>query len=408
MRNVEPDGEPSSSLTGGLRLARRMGALPEQFFSTLVAKTEARVAAGHDVINLGQGNPIDETPPHIVDRLRSMAGELRYQRYVPFSGLSELKASAARWYAARYGVQLDPVREIAITMGMKVALQEISLMVLNPGEEALVADPGYPDYWSGIALAGGIRRSLPLLPANGFQPAWDAAPASRLVFLNYPHNPTGALAGPDTFSGAVAYARRSGAVIVHDLAYGDIVFDGRPATSFLAEPGARAVGLELTSFSKSYNMAGWRLGLAAGSGELIAGLETIQDHLHCSQFGAIQQAGIAALESPSAVVAGEALRYQRRRDALVNGLRQAGWEVAPPGGGIFCWAPVPAGGDAVTFANFLLERADVVVAPGVGFGRFGAGYVRLSLTAPAARLEEAARRIGDVLPAWRDGGSPDG
>ncbi len=401
MRRATRHGQGASAIPGGRPLADRMQALPEQFFSNLVAKTTARIKAGHDVINLGQGNPIDETPPHVVDRLRSTAGELRYQRYGPFSGLSDLKAAAARWYAARYGVHLDPAREIAITMGMKVALQEISLMVLNPGDLALVADPGYPDYWSGIALAGGVRRSLPLRPENGFQPAWAEAPSSRLVFLNYPHNPTGVLAGPVTFSGAVAYARRVGAVIVHDLAYGDIVFDGRRGSSFLAEPGARAVGLELTSFSKSYNMAGWRLGLAAGAAELITALETIQDHLHCSQFGAIQEAGIAALDSPPTVVAGQSFRYQERRDALIGGLERAGWAVPRPGGGIFCWAPVPGGGDAVGFADFLLEHANVVVAPGVGFGSFGAGYVRLSLTAPSARLQEAARRIGDVLPAWQ-------
>jgi aminotransferase len=380
-----------------------MGNLPDQFFAALVDKTEQRIRAGHDVINLGQGNPIDETPSHIIERLRDTAGEVRYHRYVPFSGITALKEAAARWYERRYGVRLDPAREIAVTIGVKVALQELSLITLNPGDAALVPDPGYPDYWSGIALAGGRRLSLPLRAEHAFQPVWEAAPDAALVFLNYPHNPTGQVAASETFLGAVAYARRTGALMVHDLAYGDILFDGRAGASFLTVPGARDVGVECVSLSKSYNMAGWRVGIVAGNADVIAALEQIQDHLHCSQFGAIQEAAVAALESPRAVTEAQARRYEERRDALIDGLRQAGWPVAPPAGGIFCWAQVPGGGDAVRFADYLLDAANVVVAPGVGFGTCGAGYVRLSLTAQADRLSEAARRIGDVLPAWLAG-----
>ncbi len=387
--------------------ARRMSRLPEQFFADLVARTEARKVAGHDVINLGQGNPIDPTPDHIVDRLTQAAHEPRYHRYVPFNGLAALKEAGARWWKERHGVHLDPNREVAVVIGVKVALAELALIALNPGDVAVVPDPGYPDYWSGIALAGGRVVGLPVVVGDPSTPNFDAAPRdARLLYLNFPHNPTGRMASSADFSRAVEYARRTGAVLVHDLAYGDVTFDGRRALSLLAVPGGREVGVECLSLSKSYNMAGWRIGLAAGRADVIRQLEVIQDHLHCSQFGAIQEAAVAALDSPPEVTAAVATRYQARRDALVRGLAEAGWLVPPPEGGIFCWAPVPGGGDGTTLADFLLEHADVMVAPGIGFGSQGRAYVRFSLTAERERLEEAAARIGRVLPAYLETVTP--
>jgi aminotransferase len=384
------------------RRASRLDDLPAQFFAALVAATEARVAAGHDVINLGQGNPVDRTPAHIVEALEEAVKNPRYHRYIGFRGLHRLKQAGARWWADKHGVRLDPAREIAVLIGVKVGLAEISLAVLNPGELAAVPDPGYPDYWSGIALAGAVRVPLPLPAQDGFRPAWDRLPAGvRLVFLNYPHNPSGQVADSDLFRGAVRYAQETGAVIAHDLAYGDILFDGSRSPSFLATPGARDVGVEFLSLSKSYNMAGWRIGLVAGHGDVIAALELLQDHLHCSQFGAIQEAAITALESPAAVTQAVAATYQARRDAFLEPLWRAGWGIPRSQGGIFLWCPVPDGGDGESFARFLLECADVMVAPGIGFGEEGRHYVRVSLTAPQERLQEAAERIAGVLGEYR-------
>lgn len=380
--------------------AHRIERLPHQFFAELVAATEARRQAGHDVINLGQGNPIDPTPAHIVDTLARAAANPLYQRYIPFQGLYALKEAGARWWLRRHGVTLDPAREIAVLIGVKIGLAEISLVVLNPGDRAAVPDPGYPDYWSGIALAGGVLHPMALTPSNQYYPDWAEVPKdTRLVFLNYPHNPSGQVAHPKVFEGAVAFAQKTGAVIVHDLAYGDIVFDGDSRSgSFLATPGAKACGVEFLSLSKSYNMAGWRIGLVAGHPDIISAMEILQDHLHCSQFGAIQEAAITALESPQAMTDAASRLYQERRDVFLNAVREAGWMVPAPRGGIFCWAPVPEGLDGQTLAQILLDRADVMVAPGIGFGQQGRQFVRISLTQPTPRLAEAGARIAKIWP----------
>jgi aminotransferase len=381
--------------------ADRLRALPNQFFAGLVAATEARIRAGHDVINLGQGNPVDPTPPHIVQALQDAAADPRYHRYISFRGLHRLKEQAARWWEDRHGVVLDPDREIAILIGVKVGLAEVALATLNPGDVAAVPDPGYPDYWSGIALAGARRISLRLPAARGFRPAWEELPATvRLVFLNYPHNPTGQVGEPALFAEAVEFARRTGAVIAHDLAYGDILYDGHAAPSFLATPGAREVGVEFVSLSKSYNMAGWRIGLVAGHPDIIGAIELLQDHLHCSQFGAVQEAAIAALTSPPEVTESVRARYRERREAFLGPVREAGWDIPPIPGGIFLWGAVPGEGDGEAFSRFLLETADVMVAPGIGFGAEGRRFVRISLTAPTDRIGDAARRIARVLPEW--------
>lgn len=389
--------------------SRRFRRLPRQLFAALIAATEARRAAGHDVINLGQGNPVDPTPEHIVRAMQEAVADPVLQRYIPFDGLPAFKEAAARWWGRRYGVDVDPATEVAVMIGVKVGLVEMSLLVANPGDKVAVPDPGYPDYWSGIALAGAELVPIPLRPERDYYPDWDALPSDvKLVFLNYPHNPTGQVATPAVFEQAVAFARRTGAVLVHDLAYGDIMFDGRPSRSFLATPGAKDVGLEFVSLSKSYNMAGWRIGVAAGNREVIHALEVLQDHLHCSQFGAIQVASIAALDSPPEITERVARTYQERRDVFVGALDAAGWHIPPAAGGIFLWCPVPGGGDGEAFANFLLERADVVTAPGRGFGEEGRRFIRVALTQPTDRIAEAARRIAKVLPEWLDlvGGDP--
>ncbi|MFO7171780.1 MAG: aminotransferase class I/II-fold pyridoxal phosphate-dependent enzyme [Bacillota bacterium] len=381
------------------RPSSRLQALPSHFFARIVRTAREMAAAGHDVINLGQGNPDLPTPPHIVERLVAAARDPRTHGYSPFDGLPELKEAIAAWYRRRFGVEVDPHREVAILIGAKVGLQEISLCLLEPGDVALVPDPGYPDYWSGIALAGARLHPLPLRPENGFVPDFAEVPPAvaekvRLVFLNSPANPTGAVYPPEAVQEAIAFAQRYGAALAFDAAYLDLVYDGREPMSFLQFPGAREVGVEFHTLSKSFNMAGWRIAFCAGNPDLIAQLNLLQDHLHCSQFPAIQLAAAAALLGPYEPV--EALRdeYRRRRDAFVAACRRIGWEVPPPAGSFFVWCPVPAGMTAADFADRVLREAHTVVAPGTAFGAHGEGYVRVSLTAPVERLEEAAERIG--------------
>lgn len=379
--------------------AQRLRDLPSQLFARLVMTTESLRTAGHDVINLGQGNPDLPTPAHIVEVARRAAADPSTHRYIPFGGLRVMKEAAAGWYERTHGVVLDPETEICILLGAKLGLQEISLCLLNGGDLCLMPDPGYPDYWSGVALAGGRSYPMPLLAQNRFLPDFDAIPrevaeAARMMFLNYPTNPTGAVAEPAFFDEAVRYARRHQIAVIHDLAYGDLVFDGRPKVSFLQAEGAREVGVEFCTLSKSYNMAGWRIGFAAGNREIIRSLNLIQDHLNCSQWGAIQIAAAAALSGPQDSVRALSAEYERRRNAWVTAAQEIGWSMDPPAGSFFVWAPVPHGYDSQSFADLLLQECHVVLAPGVGFGPAGEGYVRISLTTGPERLHEAAGRIG--------------
>lgn len=381
--------------------AERLRRLPSQLFARLVATTQSLQAAGHDVINLGQGNPDLPTPGHIVEAAQRAAANPAFHKYVPFGGLRELKEAAAEWYRSQYGVALDPETEVCILIGAKLGLQEISLCLLNEGDVCLMPDPGYPDYWSGVALAGARKHSMPLVAENRFLPDLTAIPkevvqSARLMFLNFPTNPTGAVAGPDFFANVVRFAQEHRIAVVHDLAYGDLVFDGRPRVSFLQTPGAKEVGVEFCTLSKSYNMAGWRIGFVAGNREIIAAMNLLQDHLNCSQWGAIQQAAVAALTGPQDCVRELSAEYERRRNAWIEAARAIGWEIQPSAGSFFVWCPVPKNFTSESFADLLLRDCHVVVAPGAGFGPAGEGYVRVSLTTTPERLRQAAQRIGHL------------
>jgi L-glutamine---4-(methylsulfanyl)-2-oxobutanoate aminotransferase len=379
--------------------ARRLNRLPAQLFARLVATTQALQAAGHDVINLGQGNPDLPAPSHVVEALQHAAADPATHKYIPFSGLRSFREAAAAWYARHYGVALDPETEICVLIGAKLGLQEISLCLLNEGDICLMPDPCYPDYWSGAALAGARPFPMPLTADTRFLPdlaaiSKEVAQAAKLMFLNFPTNPTGAVASPAFFADVVDFARSNRIVVAHDLAYGDILYDGHQPVSFLQTPGAKEVGVEFCTLSKSYNMAGWRIGFAAGNSTVIAAMNLLQDHLNCSQWGAVQRAAIAALSGPQDCVHALRDEYQARRDTWVEAARSAGWNVQPPAGSIFVWCPVPKPFTSETFADLLLRECHVVVAPGVGFGPAGEGYVRVSLTTPVNRLQEAAQRIG--------------
>ncbi|WP_308634463.1 pyridoxal phosphate-dependent aminotransferase [Paenibacillus silvisoli] len=381
--------------------ADRMTGLPAQFFAGLVRKANAQAAKGRDVINLGQGNPDRPTPPHIVEALQEAAPNPMYHRYPPFSGYPFLKQAVAQRYKEDYGVDLDPEKEVAILFGGKTGLIEISQCLLNPGDVCLVPDPGYPDYWSGVALAGGTMELMPLKADNSFLPDYSAiAPAvadkAKLMFINYPNNPTGATAGPEFYKQTVEFAAKHGVVVASDFAYGAIGFDGKQPVSFLQTPGAKEVGVEFYTLSKTYNMAGWRVGFALGNPEIISLINLIQDHYYCSLFGGIQAAAAAALTGSQQCVTELASVYESRRNALFGAMAEIGWQAAKPSGSFFCWLPVPKGHTSSSFSDLVLERADVVLAPGVGFGTHGEGYVRLGLLAPEERLQEAIHRIGKL------------
>jgi L-glutamine---4-(methylsulfanyl)-2-oxobutanoate aminotransferase len=385
-----------------IELAERMNRLPKQFFASLVAKVNERVQQGHDVINLGQGNPDLPTPPHIVDALREAALDPRTHKYPPFSGLPTFKKAAAEFYQREYGVEIDPETEVAVLFGGKTGLVEISEVFLNPGDVALVPDPGYPDYWSGVALAGARMSMVPLLAENDFLPDLDKIPGedrekAKLFFLNYPNNPTGAVANPEFFERLARFGAEHNIIIVHDFAYGAIGFDGVKPPSFLSAPGAKDVGIEIYTLSKTYNMAGWRIAFAVGNRDVIRAINLIQDHYYVSLFAAVQLAGAAALRGSQACVDALVRVYEARRNAFINGLQSAGYPCTAPRGSFFIWLPVPQGFTSSTFADFLLERANVAVAPGIGFGNCGEGYVRVGLLTSEERLQEAARRIVDAL-----------
>ncbi|MFO2549111.1 pyridoxal phosphate-dependent aminotransferase [Alicyclobacillus cycloheptanicus] len=384
-----------------IQMADRMARLPKQFFADLTRRVQAEIEAGRDIINLGQGNPDLPTPPHIVEALREAALDPATHRYGPFRGMAALKEAVAAFYARTYGIDLDPDTEVAILFGGKAGLVEVSEIYLNPGDVALVPDPGYPDYWSGIALAGARMVTLPLTADRSFLPDFEAVAdadwqAAKLLFLNYPHNPTGATAPASLYTDLVEQARKHDVWVVHDFAYGAIGYDGIQPPSFLQAPGAKEVGIELYTLSKTYNMAGWRVAFAVGNPDMIAAINLFQDHYYVSLFPAVQRAAIAALTGPQDCVENLRMTYESRRNAFVGALQSLGVHCPPPGGSFFVWMPVPEGFKAVSYADMLLEKAGVAVAPGVGFGACGEGYVRIGLLTSEDRLREAAHRIAAV------------
>lgn len=378
-----------------------LNALPKQFFAALVARANQVTAEGHDVINLGQGNPDMPTPSHIVDALQRAANNPLNHKYPPFRGHGYLKEAAAAFYKRDYGVELDPQSEIAILFGGKTGLVEVVQCLLNPGDIALVPDPGYPDYLSGIELARAVMEMMPLVEGHRYLPDYlginpEIAAKAKLMFLNYPNNPTGAVADSEFFLKTVQFAEKHNICVVHDFAYAAIGYDGQKPVSFLQTPGAKDNGIEIYTLSKTYNMAGWRVAFAAGNASVIESLNLLQDHMYVSLFGAVQEAAAAALLGPQDCVRENVDRYKARRNTLISGLQQIGWKVEAPRGSFFAWLPVPDGYTSQSFADLLLDEALVVVAPGIGFGAYGEGYVRVGLVSDEARLTEAVQRIAGL------------
>ncbi|HEX9235214.1 MAG TPA: LL-diaminopimelate aminotransferase, partial [Actinomycetota bacterium] len=352
--------------------------------------------SGADVISLGIGDPDLPTPRHVVEALQEAAEDPSTHQYPSYYGLPALRVAIADWYRSRFGVELDPDAEVLPLIGSKEGLAHMSFAVIGPGDEALVPDPGYPVYATSTRLAGGTAVPLPLEADRGFLPDLDAvrpSSSARVIWLGYPNNPTAAVADLHFYEPAVRFAAQHGLLLCHDAAYSEITFDGFVAPSILQVPGAKDVAIEFGSLSKTYNMTGWRLGYAVGNREAVQALVTLKTNLDSGIFNAVQRAGVAALTGPQDHVEQMRAVYQKRRDLVVSGLRNAGIDVEPPLGSIYVWAPVPPGTTSAGFAGELLDEAGVVVAPGTGYGAHGEGFVRISLTVRDDRLEAAMERI---------------
>jgi LL-diaminopimelate aminotransferase len=383
-----------------VRIARRIEAMPPYLFAGLDAKLDAERERGVDVISLGVGDPDLPTPEHVVAAMSEAIADPATHRYPSYGGSHEFRAAIADWYRSRFGVELDPAEQVMALIGSKEGLAHLTIAFVDPGDEALVPDPGYPVYAGGTKLAGGVVTDLPLRAENGYLPDLDALrPSARtkVLWLNYPSNPTAAVAELGDFEGAVAFAREHDLLVAHDAAYSEITFDGYVAPSILQVPGAADVAVEFGSLSKHYNMTGWRIGYVVGSAEAIRALSIVKTNLDSGQFTAIQRAAVEALSGPQDHL--DVLRetYRRRRDLVLDTLNGLGWSLKPPLGSIYVWVPARNGMTSAAFADLLLERAGVFVAPGNGYGALGEGYVRLSLSVPDDRLAEAMERIRSAL-----------
>ncbi len=367
----------------------RLERLPEQYFSGLLARVSAAAARdGEPLVDLGRGNPDVPPPAHVVEALARAAGRPDTHGYAPFAGLMTLKEAIAARYRDVYGVDVDPAREVAVLPGSKTGLIEFAQVTTERGETIVLPDPGYPDYRSAVAIAAAEHAALPL--DDDGRPDWDALPrdGAAALYLNYPSNPVAVCAPAGVFEQAIEWAARTGTWVLHDFAYGDLVFDGRRPQSFLATEGAREVGLELFSMSKSYGMAGWRLGFAIGNAELVARIEDLQNHVFAGVFMPVQEAGVAALTGPQESVEERRALYEARRDRVLAALPGARSE-----GTFFVWLELP---DGVT-CDALLDEQRVALAPGEGFGARGRGRARLSLATPDDRLDLGLERLAAAL-----------
>ncbi len=388
-----------------MQFARRIEKLPAYLFAEISKKIAEKRAQGVDVISFAIGDPDLPTPDHILDALAEASRDPANHRYPESEGLPELRQAIARWYERRFGVQVDPDTEVLPLIGSKEGIGHIAFCFIDPGDVALVPDPGYPVYSVGTLLAGGEPYFLPLTEENDFLPDLDSVPdevarKAKLLWLNYPNNPTGAVADLDFFERVVAFARKHGVAVLHDGPYSEVAFDGYRPASFLQAEGAKDVGVEFHSLSKSYNMTGWRIAMAAGNPEIINGLMRLKSNLDSGIPQAIQRMAIEALDGPQDCIPEHNRIYERRRDRLVAALTKLGLRLRPPKASLYLWARVPEGMTSVQFATRLLDEAGVVVTPGIGYGPSGEGYIRLSLTIPDDRLEEGVRRMEALASGW--------
>jgi LL-diaminopimelate aminotransferase len=378
--------------------SKRLEAIPPYKFQELEQQIADKRAAGIDVISLGIGDPDQPTYPHVVAAMQEAVANPAYHQYPSNRGRDEFRQATADFYERRFGVEIDPKSEVIPAIGAKECIYNLCFAFLDPGDVALASDPGYPVYTGGPILAGAGAELLPLVPELGFAPDLDAIPAevaerARLMFVNYPNNPTGAVVPEGFFERVVEFARAHEILVVHDNAYSETTYDGYVAPSFLATPGAKEVGVEVFSLSKGYNMTGWRCAAILGNPEAIQTYWRLKTNVDSGLFEAIQMAGVAALEGPAEALEEMNETYTRRRDLVVSALREIGVEVTAPQGTIYVWAPVPQSHTSTSFCELVLEEAAVVVSPGSMYGPSGEGFFRISLTTPDDRIEEAVERM---------------
>jgi LL-diaminopimelate aminotransferase len=382
--------------------SRRLEAIPPYKFQELEQQIAEKRAAGIDVISLGIGDPDEPTYPHIVAAMQGAVANSAYHQYPSNRGRDEFRQGFAEFYDRRFGVEIDPKSEVIPAIGAKECIYNLCFAFLDPEDVALASDPGYPVYTGGPILAGAKAELLPLVPELGFAPDLTAVPAdianrARLMFINYPNNPTGAVVPEGFFDTVVSFAREYEILVVHDNAYSETTYDGYVAPSFLATPGAKEIGVEVFSLSKGYNMTGWRCAAILGNAEAIQTYWRLKTNVDSGLFEAIQMAGVAALGGPGEPMAEMNAIYTRRRDLVVSALREIGVDVPSPKGTIYVWAPVPEGHNSTSFCELVLEEAAVVISPGSMYGPSGEGFFRIALTAPDDRIEEAVERMREHL-----------
>ena len=388
----------------------RIRRLPPYVFAEVNAMKAAARARGEDVVDLGMGNPDGAPPKHVIDKLAEVAAKPNAHRYSASRGIPGLRKAQAAYYQRRFGVTVDPDTEVIVTLGSKEGLANLAQAITAPGDVVLAPNPSYPIHSFGFIIAGAAVRSIPAAPGDDFFRRLEMAmrftvPRPKVLVIGYPSNPTAYVADKPFYEKLVAFAKEAGLWIISDLAYAEIYFGDVPTPSILQVEGAKDVAVEFTSMSKTYSMAGWRIGFAVGNARLIAALGRVKSYLDYGAFTPIQVAATAALNGPQDCVAEIRERYRLRRDALVDGLKQAGWEIPAPAASMFAWAPIPEEFRAIgtmAFSKLLLERANVAVAPGVGFGEYGEGFVRIALVENEQRIRQAARNIRRFLETGID------
>ncbi len=381
--------------------AHRMSTLPSYLFAKLDQLKSEKIKQGINVIDLGIGDPDQPTPEHIIQSLCAAVKDPNTHKYPSYEGMMSFREAVSQWYVETFGVTLDPEDQVLTLIGSKEGIAHIPLAFVNPGDVTLVPDPAYPVYRMGTLISGGTPYLMPLLAEKSFLPDLDAisrriARSAKILFINYPNNPTSAIAEKKFFKKVVDFASDNGLIVCHDNAYSEMTYDGYNAPSLLETKGAMEVGIEFHSLSKTYNMTGWRLGFAVGNSDVLAGLGKVKTNIDSGVFRAVQTAGITALTGPQDCVTRMRATYQERRDLLIAGLQEMGISVEPPKATFYVWAPVPSGFTSLEFSNLLLDKAGVVVAPGIGFGEHGEGYIRLSLTTSIEKIKEVVERMRNL------------
>ena len=381
-----------------MQLAKRVEALPPYLFAEISKKIAAKRAQGHDIVTFGIGDPDLSTPRNILDALHNAAEDPVNHRYPESEGLPELRQSISDWYERRFETRFDPQKETLPLIGSKEGIAHIALCFIDPGDVAIIPDPGYPVYEVGTMFAGGTSYKVRCTRDGGWKPDFDAIPAdvadqAKLIWLNYPNNPTGAVADFDFFERAIAWARKHDVAILHDNPYCDVAYDGYKPISIFQVPGAREVAVEFNSWSKIYNMTGWRIGMVVGNATMIDALMRVKSNIDSGIPQAVQRMAIEAVYGPQDCIDEHNRIYQRRRDRMVEVLRKIGLEVDMPLASLYVWAKLPDGVTSAEYAARLIEECSVVVTPGRGYGEQGEGYIRLSVTTPDDRLEEGLARL---------------